>query len=184
MARKIKNNVVAHYSPHADILLGKMRPKGKPAEKGEKPNSIKLGKYLGNIITPQNRNQFANAQAEYFTERYKQETAADLEKAKAEGNDERVRQIDEERFSDESLAKVAHDFGRYQCNKEQKHYEAWEKGQQFFKFHGNQFPVLTEEMVNKDLVEIERLALAETEVVEEVKQVEETTEYGNSPSTE
>lgn len=170
MSKKLHSHITAHYNPHADILIGKSKkmrqPTGKPPVKGEKPKSTKSSRYLGNIITPQNRNQFAAAQAEYFIERYKQETAADLEKAKQEGNDEQVRKIDEERFSDEYLAKVAHDFGRYQCNKEQKHYAAWEKGHKFFKFHGNQFPVLTEDMVNKDLVEIERLALAE-EVKEE-----------------
>lgn len=156
-------HIAAHYNPQANVLTGKrkkMMPKGKAPVKGETPKSVKSAKYLGNIITPQNRNQFANAQAEYFVERYKQETEADRQKAIEEGDDEKVRKLDEERFSDIDLQKVAQDFGRYQCNKEQKHYESWEKGYKFFKFHGNQFPVLTEDMVNKDLIEIERLALA------------------------
>lgn len=171
MGKNKLKHITAHYNPYADILIGKRRkqliPRGKAPVKGEIPKSVKPARYLGNTITPQNRNQFAKAQTEYFIERYKMETAADREKAIQEGNDEKVRKIDEERFSDVDLQKVAEDFGRYQCNKEQKHYEAWQKGHKFFKFHGNRFPVLTEDMVNKDLVEIERLALSDEEKEEE-----------------
>lgn len=164
--------MTAHYNPYADVIIGKrkkLQPKGKAPVKGENPVSTKPAKYLGSVITPQNRNIFAAAQSEYFKERYLLEMKTDKEAAILAGDDAKVKKIDEEMFNEEVLQEVSDRFGRYQCNKEQKHYAAWQKGLKFYKFHDNRFPVLTEDMVNKDLIEIERLALAE-ETVEEISE--------------
>jgi hypothetical protein len=111
-------------------------------------------KYMGSSLTVFNRREFGESKKEQYiqmhTEKYE---ARKKEILSLEGTEEEkqaeLKVLDEQQLSPEQLEKRAVDFARYEVNKEQKHFKAYCKGQNFFRYQGMMHPVLTEEFLLK-----------------------------------
>lgn len=106
-------------------------------EKNKSRNLRKRPKYLGNIITSENRNEYIKQQKEAYISRYKPK----------EG---------EEPLTESELEKQAYDFAKLMVKKSQLELKAYIKGDKFFKYKGSFVPVMTEEFIRstKSLKEI------------------------------
>jgi hypothetical protein len=158
-----------HYNPYATILTPAQRKATygnlSVPIKGSKPKSAP-SPYMGSRVNAVNRKSYETAQVEYFKERYTQDVVKKRENIEAQ-KDKTQDQIDLEvdifnkaQISEEELDSMAFRFGKYQVNKENKHYKAWLKGKSSFVYKGQTFPVLTEKFLNnsksiKDIIKVE-----------------------------
>jgi len=158
-----------HFNPYGTVLTPAQRKATYGSFsvpiKGSKPKS-KPSPYMGSTITASNRRLYESAQADYFKDRYISETVEKREKIKNQ-EDKTPEQIELEvdvfnsaQISEQELNEMAARFGRYQANKENKHYKAWLKGKSSFVYKGQAFPVLTEKFLNysksiKDIIKVE-----------------------------
>jgi hypothetical protein len=97
--------------------------------------------FAGNVITPANRREFIEKQAELYKEQYLRANK------------------DKEKMSDAKLEQTALGYGRHMANKEVKHFKSFIKGELNYKYKGISFPVLTKESIKsarkaEDIVEI------------------------------
>lgn len=164
-ASKIRSAPIsAHYNPNSGVITGRKNRKKRYGNL-PKPEAKQLSKYLGSRITPETRRAYEELQSRYFIERFTADVVAKREKIKnQEGKtieeiEEEVRKFNSEQMNERELEELSWRFARNQTNKEQKHYKAWQRGDSFYIYKGNRFPVMTEEFINKtkEIKEIEQL---------------------------
>lgn len=164
-ASKIRSAPIsAHYNPNSGVITGRKNRKKRYGHL-PKPESKPISKYIGSRITPETRAAYEELQARYFRERFIADVVAKREKIQnQEGKTPEDIQVEVQKFNSEQmnereLEELSWRFARNQTNKEQKHYRAWERGDSFYTYKGNRFPVMTEEFINKtkEIKEIEQL---------------------------
>lgn len=167
---KIRNrHKTNHYNEYSGLVLGKRRQllygkRARPVPGSDWRIKKKSG-FMGSMVTPENRHQYEENQAASFIEKYNFDQ--DKEKQKIEENDklaeeqkeEKLKELEKSRVSGRALEMLAQRFGRYQRIKEQKHYKAWLRGEEYYSYKGSTFPVLTEKFLKdsksiKDIVNI------------------------------
>lgn len=134
-----------HYNVNAGVIQGEARKALQTARGVSKQGEYKvkeMSKYLGSMITPENRFEFERNQKKLYKQNY-------LDKVE-----------EEERGSEEQIERMASDYARYQSNKEIKHFKAWLMGKDVYSYRGTRFPVLTESLLKetssvKEIVNIE-----------------------------
>ena len=89
-------------------------------------------RYLGAIITPQNKGE--------FIKRYKQDYITRIEN---QGNPEG--------YSDSEIAVLAKGYANFMVKREKKHLKAFLKGYKNYKLYGEVFPVMTVEMFENNI---------------------------------
>lgn len=119
--------------------------------------------FMGSRLTVANRRAFLESQKEIFIQNqqkfYEDRRTEIMEQ---EGTDEEkqfeLQQLEDQKYSKESLEKKARLFATFQANKEVKHYKAYLAGQLFYKYKGQIFPVVTEEslMRSRKLINIQQ----------------------------
>lgn len=159
-----KQAINAHYSENTGLILGR-RNRQLRFGKNQKSEVKMFSNYLGSSITPQTRNTYEELQSEYFIERFK----ADLERRRnkilaqtdktQEEIDLQISKMDADQLSESDLLEMSKRFARSQSNKETKHFKAWLKGDDFFVYKGNKFPVMTQAFIDKtkEIIEIEKV---------------------------
>lgn len=154
---------ITHYNEHANVVQGKARKmRYKGVETPDPKSPVKLSPYLGSRITAATRNRYEEKQAEMFKQKYIRDVESKREQIKKQEDkteDEiqaEINTFNSEQVSEQELEAMAKRFARYQTNKEQKHYKAWLQGKAWFKYKGQNFPVITERFVSegKDVHEI------------------------------
>lgn len=96
--------------------------------KNKSRNIRKKSKYLGSIITPENRLQYISEQKKAYISRY----------SPKEG---------EEPLTDEELEDKAYKFAKHMAQKSQLELKAYLKGQTTFKHKGAILPVMTDDFI-------------------------------------
>lgn len=91
------------------------------------------GKYLGNVVTPQNRRELMKNLKQAYIDQSNRRYAAEKE-----GD------LDHEPPTEKELNYLAEAYAKFTVNKEQKHYKAYLEGKSFYKYRGQVFPVITE----------------------------------------
>lgn len=194
MSKEIRSSVEAHYNPHAGKLIGRKARqarwgKGKTyvrSRDGEK-EPVLSSPFLGSKITPKNRNVYMRSQVEYYIERHTADVIRgreNIRKQKDKTEDEIEHEVaiyDMNQVNEEEQLGMAERFARYQANKEMKHYRAWCAGKRHFIFHGEAFPVMTEEFImkSKEAQEIKRVDDGTTGAAESGEQGGELSPDGN-----
>jgi hypothetical protein len=161
-----KRKPITHYREGSDVLYGSNAKeahgkRGRPIP-GSSLRVSKASKFMGNIITAENRREYESRYADGFRETYLRDVVKKRSVIEAqEGKDDEVIQqevfeFNEKQISEEELTALSKRAARYSTNKEAKHYKAWKKGAKSYMFKGSSFPVITERFLkdNKSITEI------------------------------
>ena len=172
MSREIRESITAHYNPFAGKLVGKQMRQAKwglgktyVKSRDGKRDIVLSSPFLGSKINPKNRNVYMQSQLEYFIERHTADVIRGRESIlaqKEKTDDELIHEVaiyNMNQVNEETQYEMAERFARYQANKEQKHFKSWCNGKKHFIFHGEVFPVMTEDFImkSKEAQEIKRV---------------------------
>lgn len=128
----------------------------------------KHSSYGGTIISPENRNQYKKTMRDYFIERTQLEYGkrkSDIENSEntEDRKQEMLSKLEIDTPQGDYLNHLAENFAVYQSTKEIKHHRAWLKGHTSFKYKGQNFPVLTKNVTEKDFLQIDNIENLENE---------------------
>jgi len=155
------NRNPSHYNQNSGVIVGRKTRQarfGKGITLRKETDGVtgkRLSPYMGSLITPQTRRAYEARQIEYFEARFIADTLAKREAIQnsTDKTDEQIKdaiyEFNLEQPNEEQLREMAKRFATHQRNKEAAHYKAWQRGQDNFRYMGNNFPVMTRAFLDK-----------------------------------
>lgn len=110
----------------------------------------KRGGYMGDVVTAENRREYIQNQARLYREQ--------LERTQTEEN----------KKTEDELNAESQGYGLFRARKEQKHFKAYLRGDSFYVYAGQTFPVMTGEFIREartanQLIDIHKIENKEEE---------------------